>query len=257
MRHAHAFLGGYLSEGGDYQACRLLRAYQAHRLLVRAKIAVLNAASARNSKLADFRATHTRLVRYAAFVLSPRPPLLLLTFGLSGSGKTWLARQLAERLGAIHLRSDVERKRLAGLAQDVRSGSALGRGLYSDTMTTQVYAKLCRDAVHVLAGGYDVIVDATFGRREDRTAFRQLAERLGVGILLINCHAPVETLRARIGVRRKAGAEVSEAEEQVLDLQIRQHNALDADEEARAISADTASPAVVELVAKELDARRE
>lgn len=123
-------------------------------------------------------------------------------------------------------------------------------------MTTQVYVKLGRHAEDVLAGGYDVIVDATFGRREDRAAFRQLAERLGVGIWLINCHAPLETLRARIGARRKAGAEASEADKQVLDWQIRQHDALDADEAARALSADTTNPAVDERVAKELDARR-
>jgi uncharacterized protein len=252
--HAHAFLAGYLAQGGDYQACRLLRAYQAHRTLIRAKVATLSADGAGERDFADLREKFTRLVRYAACVIAPRQPRLVLTFGLSGSGKTWLARQLAERLGAIHLRSDVARKRLAGLADDGRSNSALGGDLYAHGATAQVYAQLGHDAEEVLAGGYDVIVDATFGRREQRGRFRQLAQRLGVGISLINCHAPVEVLRARIGARRAAGGDASEADEPVLEWQIRHHEALDADEAARAISADTANTSVVDLVAEELDA---
>jgi uncharacterized protein len=253
--HARAFVGGYLAQGGDYQACRLFRAYQAHRALVRAKIAALNAASARNREFEEFRATFTRLAHYAAAVLNAPRPRLLLIFGLSGAGKTWLAQQLAERLGAIHLRSDVERKRLAGLAENARSSSALGQDLYSGSANMQVYAKLRRDADEVLGGGYDVIVDATFGRREDRTAFRQLAERLGISIWLINCHAPVEILRARIKARRSAEAEASEADERVLEWQIEHHDALDADEGMRTISVDTTHSAALEQVISELDAR--
>ena len=253
--HAHAFLGAYLAKGGDYQACRLLRAYQAHRALVRAKIAALNAAGARDPELEEFRGAFTRLVHYAASVLSAPRPRLLLTFGFSGAGKTWLARQLAERLGAIHLRSDVERKRLAGLAENARSSSALGQDLYSGSANTQVYASLRRDAEEVLLGGYDVIVDATFGRREYRAEFRQLAELLGIPILLINCHAPVEILRARIEARRAAKGEASEADERVLEWQIEHHDALDLNEGARTISVDTAHSVAVEQVIKDLDAR--
>jgi uncharacterized protein len=253
--HAHAFLGGYLAQGGDYQICRLLRAYQAHRALVRAKIVALNAEDARNSELELLRTTFACRVRYATSVLSPLRPRLLLTFGLSGAGKTWLARQLSERLGAIHLRSDLERKRLAGLAEAARSSSGLGQDLYSECANTQVYAKLRRDAEEALAGGYDAIVDATFGRRNERAEFRQLAQRCGVEISLVKCSAPIEILRARINARA-AGADASEADERVLGWQIQHQDALDAAEEARAISADTTDPAVVEWVMRELGASR-
>jgi len=254
VRHAHAFLGGYLAQSGDYQACRLLRAYQAHRALVRAKIAALNAASARDPELEEFRAAFTRLAHYAASVLSAPRPRLFLTYGLSGAGKTWLARQLAEHLGAIHLRSDVERKRLAGLAENALSSSALGQDLYSGSANTHVYAKLSRDANEVLAGDYDVIVDATFGRREDRAGFRKLAERLGIPILLINCHAPKEILRARIKARRSGEAQPSEADERVLEWQIEHSDVLDANEGMRTISVDTTHSAAVEQVINELGA---
>lgn len=253
--HAHSFLGGYLAQGGDYQACRLLRAYQAHRALVRGKIAALYAADARDPELEGLCATFVRLANYAASVLSPPRPRLLLTFGLSGAGKTWLARQLAEHLGAIHMRSDVERKRLAGLAEKARSSSALAQDLYSASATAEVYAKLRRDAAEVLTGGYDVIVDAAFGRRKDRAEFRQLAERLGVPIALINCHAPQEILRARLRARRSKEGDASEADERVLEWQIEHHDALDADEDVRTISVDTTNSAAVDGAINELGAR--
>ena len=107
----------------------------------------------------------------------------------------------------------------------------------------------------MLAGGYDVIVDATFGRREYRAEFRQLAELLGIPILLINCHAPVEILRARIDARRAAKGEASEADERVLEWQIEHYDALDTNEGVRTISVDTAHSAAVEQVIRELDAR--
>jgi aminoglycoside phosphotransferase family enzyme/predicted kinase len=253
--HAHAFLGGYLAQAGDYQICRLLRTYQAHRALVRAKIVALNADDARDSELRLLHATFACRVRYAASVLNPIGPRLLLTFGLSGAGKTWLARQLSERLGAIHLRSDLARKRLAGLAEAARTGSRLGQDLYSERANTQVYRKLRRDAEDVLAGGYDVIVDATFGRRTDRAEFRHLAERCGVEMSLIICRAPIETLRARINARA-GSADASEADERVLAWQIQHQEAPDAAEEACAINADTTDPVVVEWVLKALGPNR-
>jgi hypothetical protein len=71
--------------------------------------------------------------------LAPRRPVLVLVSGLSGSGKTWLADRIAPALGAIHIRSDVERKRLAGLAEGSRSGAPVGEGLYSRDFSKRVY----------------------------------------------------------------------------------------------------------------------
>jgi hypothetical protein len=139
--------------------------------------------------------------------------------GLSGSGKTWLAQRLALPLGAIHLRSDIERKRLAGLPAASRSGSALAQGLYAPDMTVAVYDRLADCAADTIAGGYTTIVDATFARVEDRTRFRALGASLQVNLCIVYCHAAQKVLRQRIVERGRAGKDPSEANLEVLRWQ--------------------------------------
>jgi hypothetical protein len=219
-RHAHAFLSGYLARSGDYHACRLIRLYEVHRALVRAKVAALSAAGlAQGPERQSLRQEHQRLIAHAAAALTPGKPLLLLMCGLSGSGKTWLARLLAERLSALHLRSDVERKRRAGLGSQARSGSGLAEGLYSSRMSACVYDDLARAAQDGLTGGYNVIVDATFLRREQRTRFAALGATLGSPARFVCCQAPLPVLRARVLARARVALDPSEADLSVLDWQ--------------------------------------
>ena len=160
--------------------------------------------------------------------------------GLSGSGKTWLADRLAPALGALHLRSDVERKRLAGLAEHARSGAAVGQGVYSGAYTTRVYEHLARAAEDVLAGGYTVIVDATFSRHGDREVFRKLARGSGVTACLIHCHAPHDVLVSRVVGRDLHGKDASEADVAVLDWQKQRWEPVQTDEQWEVVTVETA-----------------
>lgn len=251
--HAHAFLGGYLARSGDYCACRVLRLYEAHRALVRAKIAALEAvAVTQETQRNALRREHERLTRHAARSLESPAPVLLVMCGLSGSGKTWLARQLAERLFAVHLRSDVERKRLAGLDELARTRSGIAAGLYSSRMSAAVYEDLAQAAEHVLGGGYSAIVDAAFLRREERARFAELGARLGVASRLVYCDAPVETLRSRIAARDRSGRDASEADVAVLDWQLAHIESLQPDEPLEVIHADTAGAEAFESVLRRL-----
>ena len=219
-RHAHAFLSGYLARGGDYHACRLVRLYEVHRALVRAKVAALSAAGlGEGCERQSLRQEHLRLIAHAAAALTPGNPLLLVMCGLSGSGKTWLARLLAERLSALHLRSDVERKRRAGLDPLAKSGSGLAEGLYSSRMNARVYDDLARAAQDGLTGGYHVIVDATFLSRGPRARFAELGAALGSSTHFVCCQAPPAVLRARLLARSRAAADPSEADLSVLEWQ--------------------------------------
>jgi hypothetical protein len=219
--HAQAFLGGYLSASGDYQACLLLPLFRAHRALVRAKVMALTATASGTTGAAarNARRIHARYVECAQRALAPQRPKLVLMSGVSGSGKTWMARRLAPPLRAVHLRSDIERKRLAGLSSLARSASALAQGLYARDVTRAVYDRLAECAADALAGGCTTIVDATFGLARDRARFRALAARLGLDTWIVYCHAGRKALAARIRKRHRAAIDPSEADMGVLDWQ--------------------------------------
>ena len=246
--HAHAFRGGYLAESGDYHACRVLRPYESHRALVRAKVAALSAAQNGAPGAKDtLRREHLRLVSYAADALAPKKPRLLLMSGLSGSGKTWLARQLAERLSAVHIRSDVERKRRVGLRELAPSHSRLGEDLYSTEATATLYADLARAAEDVLSGGISTIVDATFLERAQRARFAELAASCGAPLHIILCEAPEPVLRARIMDRSRARRDSSEADLGVLAWQSARAEPPTADEGIEVIRVDTVRGDAIDL----------
>jgi uncharacterized protein len=218
---AQAFLGGYLAASGDYQACLLLPVFRAHRALVRAKVMALNAIGKGRSAAAmrGAQRCHESYVECAQRALAPTRPALVLMSGLSGSGKTWLAQRLAPELRAVHLRSDIERKRTAGLTPAARSASGIAHRLYAREVTLAVYGRLAECAADALAGGYNTIVDATFGAVEERARFRTLATRLGVNACIVYCHAPRSVLEARILRRHKRADDPSEADVAVLHWQ--------------------------------------
>jgi hypothetical protein len=198
----------------------MLPLYQTHRALVRAKVTALEAAGAQAAERREAALeSHREYLRHAGRTLASRQPRLLLMFGLSGSGKTWLARQLAPVLDAVLIRSDVERKRLAGLPGQQRTGSELEKGIYSPASSARVYARLEECAGHALAGGYTVIVDAAFHRRDDRHGFHALAGRHGAHVQLIRCHASRTELERRIKDRTRAATDASEADLAVLEWQ--------------------------------------
>ncbi len=250
-RHAQAFLRGYLAQSGDYHACRVIRLYEAHRALVRAKVAALSAAALpEGPERESVRLEHLRLIAHATAALSPGSPVLLLMCGVSGSGKTWLARLLAEHLSALHLRSDVERKRRAGLQPLADSNSELAAGLYSREMSERVYDDLAQAARDGLAGGYNVIVDATFLRRDERAKFAELGVACASSTHFVCCQAPLSVLRARILARSRAGLDPSEADLAVLDWQRGHIEPFGSEDPFDVIYVESADPEALEKVVR-------
>jgi predicted kinase len=240
--HAQAFLGGYLAESGDFEACRVLDVFEAHRALVRAKVTALgwaDRARSRDAGLGLARSQFQAYVGEAQAALAPKRPPLVLMGGFSGSGKTWIATRLAPLLGAIHVRSDVERKRLAGLSETARTGSPVAQGLYGPEASARVYEHLARCAEHALEGGRPVIVDAAFGKREQRARFRALAARLGVAVFLLHCRASPEVTHQRLARRHALGADASEADSAVLRWQEAHAEPVGANEGLAVLEVDT------------------
>lgn len=230
-----------LEATGDYAGLALLRYYLAYRAIVRAKIDLIRARQLSHGDAAH--ATHTThaadtvlLAKFHAHLqlalewCAPPRPTLLITHGLSGSGKTRGSQWLLERLGAIRLRSDIVRKQLHGVPALQHGHDAPGRGLYADEATRATYARLGELAGEILRAGYTVIVDAAFLQRRQRAAFRALAAECGVALAIVHFTAPVEHLRQRVARRHAAGSDASDADLAVLEHQLATHEPLQSDE---------------------------
>ncbi|MDX1252661.1 MAG: AAA family ATPase [Gammaproteobacteria bacterium] len=251
------FLNGYLSATGDYSGLRLLRYYLVYRALVRAKVARIRLGQAGLSAQ-ERHATQQQYHRYADLAehyTHPRPAPLIITHGLSGSGKTTLTQPLLEALGAIRLRSDVERKRLFGLPEMARTGSGVATGLYTADASQRTYQHLANLARTAIESGLPVIVDATFLKRAQRAAFHELASQLHAPFGILDYQASETALRARIGQRTVENRDASEAGIAVLEHQLATHEPLTPEESAHVIAVDTEQVNVPDHVISELSRR--
>jgi len=219
---AASFMNAWLEIGGDFDAIPVLRFYAVYRAVVRAKVAALRAGQEAGAARARDLAAARGYLDLARRIAVPPAPTLTITCGLSGSGKTTASTARLSDAGApdagrlIRLRSDVERKRLFGLAPLADSSSAPDAGIYTVAANTRTYARLQTLARALLAEGWPVIVDAAFLRRGERDSFRQLAAQLGVDFAILYLHAePAELLR-RVAARR---GDASEATPAILERQ--------------------------------------
>jgi aminoglycoside phosphotransferase family enzyme/predicted kinase len=238
----HRFLNAYLEHTGDYAGLAVLRFYLVYRALVRAKIARMRAqqldAGAAGALHVEYRGYVNLARRYAR---TPQPALII-THGFSGCGKTTLSQPLLESIGAVRIRSDVERKRLHGLDFRARNGKGVGRGLYADAATQETYRRLATLAREIVGAGRVAIVDATFLSRWQRDLFHDLAMELGTPFAIVDFVAPESTLRERVARRAATGADASDADLAVLDHQLRTREPLAREELGWVVEFDAEVP---------------
>lgn len=234
---AWRFIDGYLQHTGDLYGLALLRFYAVYRALVRARIAQIRLQQAPGG--AQQGADLMRYLDVALGLVKAPPRRLVLTCGLAGSGKSTVAQTLVECLGAVRVRSDVERKRLFGLEPGRHEVSGPGAGLYTPAIDERTYARLLEGAHRILQADTSAIVDATFLRRRDRERFCALAREAGVALAIVLCEAPPAVLRARVSDRLRRGADPSDATLEVLDHQMRVFEDPAPGEQAALIRIDT------------------
>lgn len=240
VEYAYVFVNRYLEMTGDYDGARLLPLYVLYRAMVRAKVAVIGSEQhAARTDRAEDQHTIDRYCALARALTSDRPPVLVLMTGVSGSGKTWLSTRLIRALPALRLRSDLERKRLFGLAETEDSRSDIGAGIYDATASREVYGRLFDTAEHLLRAGINVILDAAFLDATNRRLARQLARSCAVRCVMVHAVADEKTLAERLE-RRAGGRDASEADLAVLRHQLHTRDPLDAEERAMSVTVDTA-----------------
>ncbi len=215
---ANLVMNRYLQVRDEVAALALLPLFLSTRAAVRAKVAAsLEAVAEAQAEKSKRREEAGAYFRRALAYLEPRPPRLVAIGGLSGSGKTTLARALAGDLGrapgAVHLRSDVLRKNLAGVAELKR----LPPAAYTREASDKVYATLEERAAEALKSGQAVIVDAVYARPEERVAVERIARDAGVAFTGLWLDADPAVLAERVTARR---GDASDATAAVVDRQL-------------------------------------
>lgn len=224
---SNLFLNAYVEQTGDWEGLQVLPLYTSRQAYVRAKVAsfllddpnladepeplepdsdeanpnyrelgvnLVKVTSAKQKTLQTAAGYYTLAWRYTR----QRKGQLFLMSGLSGSGKTTVARQLAKQIGAIHIRSDAVRKHLAGVPL-TEKGEA---DLYTAEMNQKTYDRLLQLGLTLASQGYSVILDAKYDREATRLAAIEQAQAQELPLHILHCDAPLEVLKTRLQERQ-------------------------------------------------------
>ncbi len=228
---ADQLLNRYLEHTDDYAGLPLLHFYLLYRAMVRAKVSAIRAMQSglRHEEWEQQLEEYRSFLSLAESVIQHPPASLILTHGVSGSGKSTISNWLAEQMMAIRIRSDVERKRLFPTER------------YSEQASQITYNHLAGMAKHLLRSGFSVIIDATFLAQWQRQLFMQLAKSQQAPMVIIDCRAEESQLVERIRQRCERGGDASEADLGVLKLQQEKCQPLMSSELERTIVVDSES----------------
>jgi aminoglycoside phosphotransferase family enzyme/predicted kinase len=239
----------YLELTGDYAGLPLLNFYKAYRAMVRAKVALFTMPAnadglQRATSLRQYRNYATLAESYSAIPSR----FLAITSGVSAVGKSHVALRLVEALGAVRLRSDVERKRLFGEDKEA---------LYSEYASEATYARLHQLAATVLGAGLPVVLDATYLKQPQRADAQAIAQDQAVPFFILDCSAPQAVIESWLSQRQaQQQPDPSDATLEVIEAQQRDRHPLSGEEllAAKGVATHEASSvdAVVDAIRQRL-----
>lgn len=246
----------------DADLPRLVQFFSIYRAHVRAKVACFRANEIA-PELPEFFAVRNEAERYfdlaTSYIVESSRPTLFLVGGLSGTGKSVISRRLARSIGAGLVSSDSIRLELAGKTPPERQTVEYGTGVYSEYFTNRTYEQMFTRAEEVLVTGGSAVLDATFLNPRWRERAREVAERLGVDLLLIECQCPPEVARERLTKRARELFEASEADWAIYQEQRHRYGESFGEDEALpllTVRTDRHSGQILDDVLSRLDLRR-
>jgi aminoglycoside phosphotransferase family enzyme/predicted kinase len=242
---ADEFLGLYLAATLDSTLPLVLDFYRCYRAYVRGKVDgfQLDQPEVSDEQKAQARAGCRRYFELAHdYATRPSPRTLIITVGVSGSGKSYLANALAGRLGAFLVSSDVTRKRLLGIDPAERHIDPIDAGIYAPEVTERTYAAMLEAARPWLRRGKPVVLDASYLDREHRRAALALAYDTNASFLALECEADEAVIWERLSERKGDQRVVSDGRWEVYRVQQERREPVDELPVGAHMAIDTAQP---------------
>ena len=210
-------VNSWVEATGDHGSLAVMPIYEAYRAIVRASIAAIRGGQGDRAA----RGEGLKYLDLAERLAVGEPPAMIVTCGMSGSGKSTVAAELVGPLAGVRIRSDVERKRLVGMRPTDRPADAVAtEALYDESCTRRVYDRLATLAGMVLDAGRTVVIDATCIKRWQRDRLAAVALDRGVPLIWVVFDLPTEAVLARLATRQAAGGDPSDASVAVVRRQL-------------------------------------
>jgi uncharacterized protein len=216
-RLADELVEAYVEFAGDEELAVFVPFYKCYRACVRGKVESIRSLE---REVGDSERERARLLASKYFALAARyargaSPALIVLCGLSGSGKSTVARVLQHRKGFKAINSDRVRKRLAGISPHEHVRTDYGANIYSERFTKIAYDTMLAEAESILHEGRGAILDATFKASGDRQLALALAARCGVPVLFVECVVSEDEAIRRLEQRASMENQVSDATPEV------------------------------------------
>lgn len=221
----------YAAVSEDHDIVKLIPFYKSYRAFVRAKV---HCFALDESEISDEdKVIHAEQARnYFKLSLSyfkpAPPPALIITYGFTGTGKSYLSAKLAKRLGVTVIRSDVIRKQSCGISAAEGKLDNYGTGIYTPSTTESIYQKMFAEAEQHLGRGDSIILDASFLKISHRQRAAEIAQCFKAVFIIVECVAPVEIVRRRIEKRLRERTDPSDGR---WEIYVRQQEVFDAIQE--------------------------
>jgi aminoglycoside phosphotransferase family enzyme/adenylate kinase family enzyme len=246
------FIDAYVGFSRDKELIKLLNFYKCYRAYVRGKV---ESFKLDDPHILEDEKGQIRQVAGSYFDLAHSytrtKPLLLITVGLVGTGKSVLAQALARRLGLVLISSDVTRKRLASIPLTEHRFEDFGRGIYSAESSRLTYDEMLDEGRDILGKGGSVILDAAFLKVEERQKARKIAEETKAGFFILECVLDEDLIKQRLERRLKEGS-VSDGRWEIYEPQKKRFEPITEVPETNHVIIDT-KPPVEEAVRKALE----